>query len=387
MKAKYSLLTRVEQRFVTIEIKCNPKTKKDEPVPVEGAGSYYARYTDANGNRKYDPLGKDLAEAFAKIQTMEIAKEYSKRGLEVPATIKHEVAGFDDRIAEFIKETKANKSRKTWLAYQNTLAHFRRSCKCLRVQSVTRADLLDFKTYLRDTAKLSQRSTYNNFLNTMIFLKWAGVLRQFDPPVTKGDWPVKPQREPEEYTEEQIIALLNAADSEERLIINSFLCTGLRSGELAHLTYGDIDFKYSIWTVQPKINHTLKTKESQRDVPAPDWLTAKIERRMKAINARREDLIFPSPRKGGVDGHLLRIVKRVAKRAGLHGRIDDHKFRSTAITRWCDDGKSVPNIMKLVGHAKPETLLIYAAKADLRKQKVHRGFTNTFEKFNGVGGD
>ena len=128
-----------------------------------------------------------------------------------------------------------------------------------------RQDLLDLKLHLRNE-KLSERSIYNNFLNVMVFLKWAGV----NAGVKKNDWPAKPEREPEEYSDEELVALLNAADNNEnlkskhsrgvgklphwgseRLLLNSFLCSALRSGEMAHLTYGDIDFKHSVWTVAP----------------------------------------------------------------------------------------------------------------------------------------
>ena len=70
------------------------------------------------------------------------------------------------------------------------------------------------------------------------------------------------------------------------------------------------------------------------------WLNRKIEQRMKARHAKRTDLVFPATM-GGVDAHLLRILKHVAKRAGLTDiRVDDHKFRSTAVTSWLREGVS-----------------------------------------------
>lgn len=82
---------------------------------------------------------------------------------------------------------------------------------------------------------------------------------------------------------------------------------------------------------------------------------------------------------GGVNHHVLRIVKRAAKRAGLTDiRVDDHKFRSTAITRWLREGNSVPDVMAWVGHNSPTTILRYAAKVKLEKpetqQKAHSPF-------------
>jgi len=74
------------------------------------------------------------------------------------------------------------------------------------------------------------------------------------------------------------------------------------------------------WRVEMKeeehADWDAKTQGSYRYVTVPAWLNQKIEQRMKARRAKRTDLVFPAPR-GGVNTHLLRIVKRVAKRARL----------------------------------------------------------------------
>ena len=283
------------------------------------------------------------------------------------------------KVAAFCDETKANKAKKTWQAYSNSVAYFEESCKKSKVQDATREDLLAFKTYLRKQ-EMSERSVYNNFLNTMVFLKWCGVKVG----IKKDDWPKKPEREPEEYTDDEITKMLNAADTEERLLLNALLCSGLRSGEMAHLTYGDIDIKHSVWTVQPKEGWTTKTEDSQRDVPVPEWLTKKVRERMEASERGKKDLIFFNAN-GGPNLHMLRIVKRVAKRAKVSGRVDDHKFRSTAITRWLRAGNTVIDVMSWVGHAKPETILRYAAKVKVRHADTRKKAESAFTVFEAVG--
>jgi integrase len=166
--------------------------------------------------------------------------------------------------------------------------------------------------------------------------------------------------------------------------LNAFLNTGLRDGEMAHLTYADIDAHNSLWSVKPKNGHNLKTKESQRVVPVGEWLTKKIMDRKAANNRKDSDLVFPAPQ-GGVDGHLLRVVKSVAKRAGVEGRVDDHKFRSTAITIWLRDGRTVPEVMSYVGHKSPVTIMSYAAKVNLAKRENRQLVTKAFDRFRAVG--
>jgi integrase len=374
MKAKFTLLARINQRFVTVQ------QKKGNYLMPDGAGSFYARYTDADGHRQVKPLGKNFAQAVADIQSMDLAKEYTRRGLTAPVELTAPDNSLTRRIDDYLEEIKANKARKTWQAYSNSLRYFKAATRKTDVQSFTREAMLGFKLYLRTGEGLSERSVYNNFLNVMVFLKWCGVQTK----LRADDWPPKPEREPEEYTDDEINALLNHATGEERLVLNSFLCSGLRSGELAHLCFGDIDFKHSVWTVQPKTDWNTKTVESQRDVPVPVWLTIKIKDRMEGMKLARTALVFPNS-KGHADLHLLRIVKRVADKAKIGGRVDDHKFRSTCITRWLRDGHSVPEVMKWVGHVSPDTLLRYAAKANIRDAEVHKRATAAFDRFSGVG--
>jgi len=373
--------------------------------PADLTGPFYLR-TSIDGRMQWVPAGDTLEDARDEAKKHEATVKAEARGLAVEAQSTNRLSA---KIAAFLAETKANKARKTHLAYANAMRYFVQSCKRTNVEDIKREDMLSFKTHLRDE-DLSETSVYNNFLYTMIFLKWCGTHAG----VKKNDWPAKPEREPEEYSDEEIEKLLVAADTEniktksprhkrshqgeERLLLNSFLCSAMRSGELEHLTYGDVDFKNSVWTVQPKMDWKTKTRGSQRDVPIPAWLTKRIHQRMTDGNHQRADLIFPS-RDGKPDRKLLNVVKRVAVRAGLlkvvkhdNGkrilvgiRVDDHKFRSTAITRWLRDGVAPQDVMAWVGHKKLDTILRYAAKVNVRKLETRKRAERTFAQFANVG--
>jgi integrase len=286
------------------------------------------------------------------------------------------------RIAAYLEEIEANKSRATWLAYNRSLELFGQSCHRLHVQDVQREDILAFKTFLRKQ-KIEGRSLYNHFVNASIFFGWAG--RTFiSMGIKKNDWAPKPERKPEEYSADQIKAMLNVADDDERLLLKAFLNSGLRDGEMMYLSYGDIDLRTSIWRVRPKKGHILKTEESQRDVPVHETLTKKIMERMKARKKTAADLIFPG-KHGQPDGHLIRVVKRVAARAKIQGRVDNHKFRSTAITLWLRNGSTVPEVMSYVGHRNPNTILRYAANLELEKKENRDKITKPFAAFASMG--
>lgn len=356
----------------------------------ELTGPFYIRVRfdgKQNWHRLTDSNGKPC-EAFDAAKVAAERTEKEREAVDAGVLVRKVDAPADDlagRVDAYLVETEANKSAGTLKAYRNTMRLFVKSCSKLRVSDINREDMLKLKSDLKAEG-LSGRSVYNHFLNVMTFIAWAtGMTAQKATGVKVNDWPNKPERDPEEYTDEELEKLLTAADADERLLLQSLLCSGLRSeSELAHMTYGDIDARFSLWSVRPRNGHALKTDEAQRQVPVPEWLTKRIMKRKAELKATANDLIFPN-KNGQPNGHMLRIVKRVAKRANVAGRVDDHKFRSTAITRWLRDGKTVPDVMMWVGHVQPETLLRYAAKVKLQDAKAHREITKTFDSFNGMG--
>ncbi|MGC1493357.1 MAG: site-specific integrase [Candidatus Acidiferrum sp.] len=339
---------------------------------------YYVR--DQRGGTQWIRLeALTLTDAKKEAEKQQHVLRAVAKGVQVVSTPDENKQRLAYKSTAYLAEVEANKSLATWSAYNRSMELFLQSCKRLNVADVKREDLLAFKTFLK-REELGQRTTYNHFLNVTIFLKWCAQ----NVGIKKNDWPAKPEREPEEYHADEIEKLLKAANKNERLLLNAFLNTGMRDGEISHLTYADIDHRNSMWMARPKNGHNLKTKESQRVIPVGEWLTRKVMERKAADNRKESDLIFPAPR-GGVDEHLIRIVKRVAERAKVGGRVDDHKFRSTAITIWLRDGRTVPEVMAYVGHVNPETILRYAAKVNLSREENRKMVTKPFERFNGMG--
>jgi integrase len=342
---------------------------------------FYIRYQ--SGGKQWVRLeARSIEDAKIESQQARDVQNAVAKGISVIGLPQENSERLGSKIAAYLAEVEANKSIGTWRAYQRSLELFQQSCHRLNLSDVRREDLLAFKTFLKKQKDIGERSQYNNFLNTMIFFAWA----KHKVDIKKNDWPSKPERDPEEYHADEIEKLLKAANKDERLLLNAFLNSGLRDGEMAHLTFGDIDTRNSLWSVRPKGGHNLKTKHAPRVVPVGEWLRKKIMEKKTAEGKHDSDLIFPSPRGGGVDEHLIRVVKRVADRAGLKDiRVDNHKFRSTAITIWLRSGRTVPEVMAYVGHRDPSTILRYAAKVNLAREENRRKVTAPFDQFAKMG--
>jgi integrase len=355
---------------------------------------FYVR--DQRGGQQWLRLeARTLADAKTEAQKQQHILQARARGVEVVTAPDGNKERLTNTVAAYLAEIEANKSKATWNAYRRSTELFLESCRKLNVADVGRADMLAFKTYLK-RQKFSGRTLYNHFLNITIFFVWAKG-EEDTLGLNDNDWPEKPERDPEAYTEDEIKKLLETAagtfrglerkeeeKKDDRLLLWAFMNSGLRDGELAHLTYGDIDVKHSVWKVRAKEAHNLKTKGSKRDVPVGEWLTAKVMAQKKADARQDSDLIFPSPR-GGVDTHLIRITQRIAERAGVKGRVDNHKFRATAITMWLRDGNTIFDVMAWVGHESTATLKRYAAKLELEKPENRRKATSAFDHLATMG--
>src|ERR1700735_1769932 len=222
---------------------------------------------------------RTLAEAKIEAQKAQDVMEAAAKGVDVVPRITNEDSRLKATIEIYLREAEEIKAVGSYNAYRRSLELFQESCKRANVESVGRNDLLSFRTYLKKQTENDERTfndctIYHHFLNCMIFFKWCkekakpAIKVNFE--LTKHDWPAKPERDPEAYETDEIEAMMKNADENDRLLLKAFLYSGLRDGEMAHLTYGDIDTKHSLWRVQPKKGHTLKTEEAQRNVPVAE---------------------------------------------------------------------------------------------------------------------
>ena len=177
-----------------------------------------------------------MQEAKAEAAQQQHVLKAIANGVEVVEASERSEERLVSKVAAYLAEIEANRARRSWLAYKNTLeSFFLKSCRKTYVSEINRQDILTFKAFLKNQ-DIADRSIYNHFLkNVMIFLKWAG--HRVDISKKKGDWPDKAERVVEAYTNDELRKMFQAATTEERLLLKAFLFTGFREGEIAHLTH------------------------------------------------------------------------------------------------------------------------------------------------------
>ena len=178
------------------------------------------------------------------------------------------------------------------------------------------------------------------------------------------------------YRPDELKALFAVADPEEWILFQFFLCTGAREQEVMYAEWGDLDFVDGLFTVKAKANWKPKDYE-EREIPLPDFLIAALKKRMLETKG---NLIFLQS-EGRPDGHMLRKLKYLAKRAGLHGEFKLHKFRKTYATLQHRDGVDARTIQKRLGHSALETTLAYLEGEEPRSDRSRKQVNGTFGVF------
>jgi integrase len=305
----------------------------------------------------------------------------------------------DDGINKYFRELKneagkdgMGKSERTLTAYEQRLGLFQQFCEdkgIVYLDAITRDDLVAYVEWLRAVERdLSDRSVHNIFSCARSFLiangAWTGILQRgqganLGKPLKLGfiEKPV------EAYSKEQLNALFELCDPEEKLIYSFFLNSGCREAEVAHTEVADLDFKRNLLHVQGKQHRRFRLKgKEDRFVPLP----AALMKKLKAHCAGKQpnDLLFPNQQTGGVEGHFLRHLQQIAKRGKLPASdYTLHAFRRTFATiHHEDNGVSVNTLKTWLGHKDIQTTMRYlestSAAAAHIQETVNQGALATF---------
>lgn len=344
--------------------------------------TFYLRFELQQGKRTYErlPSGTDYKAATRAALQKElsfddpptlVAKHTPKPLAVVPNGLTSLTAACDAYIDGLYAD--GNLTPRTIKDKRFELTRWIDRCKKTHVEQIDRTDLIAFRDSLRRDG-LAEWTVKTNLTSVATMLK-HNPLRRVESILKREDWPVIEDSEPHPYTVDEVKALQSVANGMERLLIRTFIGTGLREQEVAHMEWQDIDWvgKTVRIAAKSKYNWKPKTRAGCRTVPLPDSLV----RDLKAMR-QREGLVFPAPR-GGVEKHYLRVIERLAKLAGVEGA-GCHRFRDSYITDQVQAGVDLLTLRKWVGHQNLETLKLYSEALKAKDQRA-RDAANRQDKY------
>ncbi len=264
---------------------------------------------------------------------------------------------------DFLAYAETSFSPKTLIIYKAALGRFLSSTGNKLLPSITAKDIDLFRVNrLKEVSPVS----VNVELRTLraafyTALRWKLIAEN---PFRKVALVRIPEREPAYFTKEELQRLLSCVSERWlRDLIFAAVCTGLRRGELLNLTWRDVDFSRRLIHVQS--NENFRTKWGRRrSLPINETLYqllwTKAQRSLSEYVFTFEGTL---PRESWVS-HLF---KRYVRKAGLNEKLHFHSLRHTFATWLVQEGVSIYEVQKLLGHSSISVTQVYShlAASDL----------------------
>jgi integrase len=277
---------------------------------------YYSLDWREGGRRHRMGLGKDASAAQLALERHVATKRARAIGIPVSEDPCAASLGVEEACAEYLDETRVQRSPKTFKQYRTALAYFQESCGRRRLAEVDRRTLLDFRQFPAEEKKLSPRTICTKMMVVEQMLKTHGRDRL----LRRGDWPRYVERIPQAYSPEQMKRFFAACQSHDSVLFQFFLGSGFREREVQFLTWRDISLEEQLArvTAKPECGFIPKTWEEREVLLADDLV--EIPRTVRSSAGPDCPWVFPS-QTGRVSYHFLERLKRIAWRAGLNCRM------------------------------------------------------------------
>ncbi len=356
-------------------------------------GVYSLRYA-SDGKRVWEDVGADPQLALLAKERKQRALDAQAAGVQLAEAEHKPKTALSEAVASFLEDTRLTKASKIAEAYTETLRTFAEHAAKKHLEDVDRKDVLRYMARLKGKGN-APRTIHNRITFLRTFFRAHGMAL----PVSKGDWPTYTEKVVSCYRPDELTALLAMADRHESEMLHFFLCTGGRKQEVQFTAWSDLDWTAKTLTVREKLDLGFRPKDREEgSIPLPDFLLAMLrQRRARYPRAR---LIFELP-SGKTEDHFLRMVKRLALKAGLNcgdcyskagkccathpvcKRIILHKLRKTFATLHHESGVSARTIQRWLRHSDLDTTLRYLAASDDQSMRTREQVNSTFAGLTG----
>lgn len=241
-----------------------------------------------------------------------------------------------------------NRSLRTVKTFRSILRKFVEHLNGRKVSEATTWDVDAFLAKLRASG-YKERSIYTAAVAVKRFMEYLGLKENL-----KGfELPKRPSDLPRYLTPEEVQAMVDAADNlRDKLIVSLLFCTGMRVSELVNIQASDVDLEEGSIRVRGK-------GRKERVVFFDSRTRQLLAEYLKSV--RGCEYLFPAKGGEGCMHYVTveRIVRKLAKAAGLKKKVTPHVLRHSFATYSLAKGMDVREIQELLGHASLRTTQVY----------------------------
>jgi integrase/recombinase XerD len=220
----------------------------------------------------------------------------------------------------------------------------------------------DVKKYLSTISDKSATSIIL-FLSAIKY-SFSSILKK---DITSGiKRPKKEKRIPEVLTKEEMKKFLSSIKNKKsKLMLSLMYSCGLRVSELINLKIDDLFLEEKVG----KIN--LGKGKKDRFFNIPQNLIKPLKKQIEKQRKNGQEFLFSGPKGRLSERNIQKIVKKVAKKAGIKKQISPHTLRHSFATHLLENGIDIRKIQELLGHSSISTTEIYThvSREELKKIK------------------
>jgi len=195
-----------------------------------------------------------------------------------------------------------------------------------------------------------------------VALRWGVIERN---PFARLKLVRVPESSPVYLSREECQRLLHVVEEDwlKEMIVFA-VCTGTRRGEMLNLRWKDVDFTRRLIHIQNSEAFRAKHGKS-RVIPMNDVVCSLLSTKM--ANSRSE-YVFTRKRRMIGKSYLSHLFKRYVRKAGIDDRMHWHSLRHTHASWLVQNGVSLYEVQKLLGHS---SILVTQIYGHLHPERLH----------------
>lgn len=231
-----------------------------------------------------------------------------------------------------------------------------------KVKNLTGIDLAFVDAYRRqrtdDDAAAKTKYTETVIIRQLVTFALSRNMLSTDPLRGLKLKKPKPTQQPC-WTPEQVVAILAAAPEVVRPAFALLAETGMRFGELAWLTWDDVDFGANALRIRPKDGWKPKTGDCRAIPISPAIRTVldDLRRRWRWVVTMPPSASHPESGRQWTERRLLSALKKILAGLRLPGKL--HTFRHAFISNALLNGTPVAVVKEWVGHVDEQVIKLY----------------------------
>ena len=275
-----------------------------------------------------------------------------------------------------------DRAAKTIMKYRDVLNRFAAHCQAagVRLMHAITVQTIDEFAVRRRRDGMAAKTVYTELTIVRQWLNFAVTRRMLTASPAAGTKLVKPKPTPRDYwRQDQLDAIVDAAKGPYKAAYLLMSETGMRVGEVIHLTHDDLTLDGPAPVAHIRAKEVLAGAKlwrpkngEERAVPLSPRavvMLSSLPRRRRWVIDRMNGTAATANQPAN-DRHILSYLKTVLARLGLEGT--NHKFRHSFCTIAVLAGVDFFTLRRWVGHVDEEALKIYVHIADEQAQVTMR---------------